>query len=439
MTALVSGYIFKWLVFMDFTDYVDTMQKQNIYWVVASFEDSFRDGKWDDKVTFEAVHWATMLGFDIQVLDAPGSVIMDSGRVYDMLPHSMRHRMMDTLEHNKATGQYLSYPLTAGGVTFGMIKIRPAQGYVAIKEELFKKHGAYFMLVSLSVAGGGSVLLAFLFTRLLINPLKRLKYASDKIAKGALNVRCDIESKDEVGALAASFNQMAAALEREDSLRKHMMANITHELRTPLTIMKANVEAVIDDIVNSPAEALGNVNQGIDRLTGLVKGIEDMVKAEENVLKKCNCEAVELSGLIQSVSAPFMQTAAQKGIALSVDVPDTLNITTDREKLSTILINLISNAVKFTTSGGIIISGAQIGDGYSVSVEDSGIGIMQEEQELIFSRFYKKGTASGMGIGLSIVKELTGMLNGTITVESKTGKGSVFTVSFPAASQRHNS
>ncbi|KWT91046.1 sensor histidine kinase [Candidatus Magnetominusculus xianensis] len=430
ITALVSGYIFKWLMSRDFNDYVGTMQNQHIYWVVASLEESHKDGEWDNSVMFEAVHWATMLGFDIQVLDASGGIIMDSGQVYDMLPHAMRHRMMDMLEHNKATGQYLLYPLTIGGVQFGTVKIRPAQGYVAIKEELFKKHGAYFMLVSLGVAGGGSVLLAFLFTRLLINPVKRLREASDKIAKGDLKVRCAAGSNDEVGALAASFNQMAAALEREDLLRKHVMTNITHELRTPLTIMKANVEAVIDGVINTPAEALRNINQGIDRLTGLVKGIEDMVKAEENVLRKCHYEAIVLSGFISSLAEPFLQAAAQKGLSIIVDISDSLRVTTDREKLETILINLISNAVKFTMSGGVAITGAQEDDGFSISIKDSGLGITAEEQALIFGRFYKKGAASGMGIGLSIVKELVSVLNGTITVESEVGKGSIFTVRF---------
>ncbi|MBF0556025.1 MAG: HAMP domain-containing histidine kinase [Nitrospirae bacterium] len=439
ITALVSGYIFKWLMFADFTDYVGTMQKQNIYWVVASLEESYKDGSWDDKVMFEAVHWATMLGFDVQVLDTAGGVIMDSGRVYEMLPHAMKHRMMDMLEHNKATGQYLLYPLTADGVQFGTVKIRPAQGYVAIKEELFKKHGAYFMAVSLAVAGGGSVLLAFLFTRLLINPIRRLKDASDKIAQGDLHARCEIGSNDEIGALASSFNQMAAALEREDLLRKHMMANITHELRTPLTIMKANVEAVIDGVAGSPAEALINVNQGIDRLTGLVKGIEDLVKAEEDVMKNLNYEVVDMCELVSSLTAQFIAPAAQKGLFITIEIADTLDVTTDREKLSTILINLISNAVKFTTAGGVIVSGVQDSEGYTISVHDTGCGIAAVEQELIFGRLYKKGAASGMGIGLSIVKELTAALNGTITVESERAKGSTFTVRFPAASGHRGS
>lgn len=425
-------------MYKDFTDYAGTMQNQNIYWVVASLEESFKDGRLDDNVMFEAVHWATMLGFDIQVLDPKGGVIMDSARVYEMLPHAMKHRMMGMLEHDNATGQYVLLPLTAEGVHFGTVKIRPAQVYASIKEELFKKHGTYFMLVSLAVAGGGSVLLAFLFTRLLINPIKRLKDASDKIAKGDLHVRCVAGSNDEVGVLASSFNQMAAALEREDLLRKHMMTNITHELRTPLTIMKANVEAIIDGVVGSPAEALKNVNQGIDRLTVLVKGIEDLVKAEEDVLKKLNYEAVELNEFISSLTEQFILPAAIRGINITVDVPGAMAVMTDREKLSTILINLISNAVKFTSSGGVVISGTQDGDGFSIIVKDTGCGIAVADHELIFGRLYKKGAASGMGIGLSIVRELVSALNGTITVNSEMARGSVFTVRFPAASGHGN-
>ncbi|MBF0457001.1 MAG: HAMP domain-containing histidine kinase [Nitrospirae bacterium] len=434
ITALISGYIFKWLMYKDFTDYAGTMQNRNIYWVVASLEESYKDGRLDDNVMFEAVHWATMLGFDIQVLDPKGGVIMDSERVYEMLPHAMKHRMMDMLEHDNATGQYVLMPLNAEGVKFGTVKIRPAQVYASIKEELFKKHGTYFMLVSLAVAGGGSVLLAFLFTRLLINPIKRLKDASDKIAKGDLNVRCVVGSNDEVGALASSFNQMASALEREDLLRKHMMANITHELRTPLTIMKANVEAVIDGVVASPADALKNVNQGIDRLTGLVRRIEDMVKADEDLLRQCKYEAIDLREFISSLTEPFILPTAQKGVIIDIDVAGSMVVMTDREKLSTILINLISNAVKFTSSGEIEISGTQDGDGFSISVKDTGCGIAAADHELIFGRLYKKGAASGMGIGLSIAKELVSALNGTITVKSEMTRGSVFTVRFPAAS-----
>lgn len=441
-TAMISNFIFKWFIVKDFDEYNLAAEELTIHWILTSLEESYGNDGWDDKMLFESIHWGLMSGFDVELLDKEGLKVMDSKAILQSLKPIMKKRMKAILNFDNPTGDYKEYVIkekNSEDSKIGTLRIRALAKYglPAVKEEILKKRAKYFMLISFFIAGGGSILLAFLFAAYLTNPLKRFKEASIKIAKGDFNVTVPIKSSDEIGSLAKSFNYMAEALRREDRLRKHLMTNITHELRTPLTVMKANLEAVMDGVISDPREGQKNLEEEVNKLIGLVKSIEDVTKAEEGFFRRSEYEKVNLREFLEGLLSQFDQMAINKGIDLSMSRKVNLSLLIDREKLTTVFNNLITNAIKYTEKGNISVEYGVIDHSmFYITVNDTGIGLSEEDQDLIFGRFYKGRTSKGMGVGLSIVKELVDIMKGEIAVKSEQGKCSQFQIKLPL--KKHN-
>jgi len=285
--------------------------------------------------------------------------------------------------------------------------------------------------MSFLIAGGGAVFLSFIFLLYLTKPIMRLRAAAEEIASGNFDVRVDINSRDEIGELADSFNYMSEALKKEDEIRRHLTSNIAHELRTPLTIMNATLEGIIDEVMACTKDQAKDIKEEVERLIRLVEGIEDMTRAEASFLSPSVPERINLSDELQKQVAVFRHASDEKGISIEFRNTGDIFIMTDQGKLDTIIRNLLANAIKFTDRGKVILEYGMSDDRYFVSVQDSGSGLGDEEKGKIFNRFYKGAASNGTGLGLAIVHELVGAMKGKVQVESSPGAGSTFTVSFP--------
>jgi signal transduction histidine kinase len=306
---------------------------------------------------------------------------------------------------------------------------------LAEKEAIFKDRVRHFLYIYLLIAGAGTILIGLLLIQYLSKPVMSLKKASEKIADGDFSVRIDSESSDEVGDLARTFNKMAASLQKEEELRKHLMSNVAHELRTPLTIMKTHVEAMADGIVIDARKGLENIEVEIERLIALVKGIEDITAAEASFFVKGEAAQIDLkefiSGLVEDLAPSFQS----RGLYVKIANDTNLIVTIDVEKLERVLINILSNALKFTDNGGVSIDYGITGSRFFIEVRDTGSGIPESDLPLIFNRFYRseQSGVEGLGLGLAIAKELVDVMGGEITVKSIVGAGSRFRVSMPFA------
>jgi len=257
---------------------------------------------------------------------------------------------------------------------------------------------------------------------------------AEKIANGDFSVNEPVthrKKKDELDKLTETFNYMAEALRREDELRKHLTSNIAHELRTPLTIIKGNLEAIEDGIISDPKVVIDSIRTEIDRLVSLIEGIEDLTRAEASFFKRGDQEDVDLREFIKSVSESMLSMLNEKGLYLKTNGPQ-LIVKADPEKLHIILKNLITNAFKFTETGGITIHWGipdnEDLEGYFITVSDSGKGIEEKEQSKIFDRFYKGQDSEGKGLGLAIVKEIVNAMGGEIDVKNGHEQGVSITV-----------
>ena len=433
LTALLSNFVFEWLIMRDFENYASGVKEDQLYWITASAESSYEEGGWKRDILSETVHWAMMMGLDVKILDISGKEIISSRHMMGSLPDVMKKRMEGLFHIDKTQGVFEEYPLYSKGKRVGALYWRPfLKKEIAEKEAKFKKRTRYFLIMSLLIAGIGSLLIAVLFSQYLSRPIKDLKKATEKIAEGDFSVRTVSKSHDEVGNLAEVFNRMAESLQKEDQLRKKLMSNIAHELRTPLTIMRTHVEAMADGIVTDKEKGLKNINEEIGKLTKLVKGIEDVTTAEASFFKKFE-EKVNLKELLSGIVVDLQPLFDEKKLEVNIVNDKDIVVVTDVEKLERMIRNILSNALKFTEKGRVSIHYGTDKKMYFIEIKDTGRGIPQDDIPHIFNRFYKveKRDPHGLGLGLAITKELITVMNGEIEVSSKVNEGTSFTIFLP--------
>lgn len=290
---------------------------------------------------------------------------------------------------------------------------------------------------------------------------------ADRVAGGDLEGAEAPESPDEMGRLAAGFNDMvrnlrhhtriqqATLFELEEShralaeanrqlkemdrLKSEFLNTVSHELRTPLTSIKAFSEILLDTGADDPDslhEFLGIINQESDRLTRLINNLLDLSRIEAGRMQ-WDMMPVDLREIGESCAATARALADKGGVTLAVEIAEPLVVVGDRDKLIQVLTNLLSNAIKFTKAGGCVtLSGRRVGAHVEVVVRDSGIGIPKEHHERIFEKFAQVDTSStreikGSGLGLPIVRSILEAHGGRVWVESEPGSGSAFFVTMP--------
>ena len=433
LTALVSNLLYEYFITRDFEDYVSGTKEDKLYWVLASVEGSYTGGKWDNQSLHDAIHWAIMLGFDVKVQDAEGKELINSTMIAEMLSPAMKRRMKNLGDIGSSVSYFESYPLYSEGHEIGTLLARQIEKPVGIsrKETMFKKRGKSFLVMSFAIAGGGAVMLSVFFTLFLSRPLKKMKDAVEAMADRDFTVRMPVTSHDEIGGLAQSFNFMAEALEREEALRKHLTSNIAHELRTPLAIMKANVEAMLDGVIDDHEQGIKNVRTEVEKLILLVQGIEDITKAEASFFTKKDYVELSLADFLDTICRKMAPLAQAKNLQLRIAGRGDLHTRTDADKLERILQNILSNAIRNTSAGSVSIDYGDEGNMFYISVEDTGAGMEKEVLDHIFSRFYRGSGSDGLGLGLAIVKEQLQVMGGRIEVKSRLGEGSTFTLRLP--------
>ncbi|RJR52970.1 MAG: sensor histidine kinase [Desulfobacteraceae bacterium] len=440
LIALFSSIVFQRLMVKDFDLYVESVKEDQLRWVLASVESSYGNGRWDIESLTESLHWAMMLGLDASVLDNAGQEIYTSRKAIDSLPAHMADHMEHLFHLGVQGGPFQKAPLILEKRKIGTLLFRPfPKKEIKEKETAFKEKTAYFLYISLGIAGGGALFAAILLIRFLSRPLLRVKEAANRIARGDFDVRIDLpdgkrEKGDEIVSVARTFNFMAESLQKEESLRRRLLSNISHELRTPLTIMKAHIEALEDGILEEPEAALQTIKAESEKLIELIRGIEDLTLAESEFMKPGQFTSVDLKEFFERLMREMLPLVREKGLRMEMGDNTDLTIDTDVNKLEKIVRNLLSNAVKFSGEGSVILISYRIEkEVLLIEIKDDGPGIPESDLPHVFDRFYRveRPGPAGLGLGLAIVKEGVSALGGRIDVESKPGEGTLFRVHLP--------
>jgi len=430
VVALSSALIMRELMVQDFRGYLEGQVEDRAYWITASLESTYEKyGVWANPEIIENTIWALMLGFDMRLHDAEGNSVIDTEGAANTLSPFVRKRIeaISELRVRDTQDKYQPYALFYAGKEIGRVELK----FLRSKKEMtFITRSNRLLFLTLLALGGFAVLLSVIFARRLTRPIHGLTEGVTAIAEGNLRSRVVMSGEDEISRLSAAFNRMAQTLEIQESLKKKLTSHIAHELRTPLSAIRGELEGMIDGFIPMDKDHLQSLYSEIGRLRSILEGIEELSQAEASSLT-LNKQIFELRPFLNNIVERFSRIFQDKGVAIQLQCDDRLRVCADPDKLSQIVINLVSNSLKATDKGGSVCIDATANESeVIIEVIDNGCGITQKDLPFIFERFYK-ASEGGLGLGLAIVKELVEAHAGKIEVRSEYGKGTTFTLSLP--------
>lgn len=389
-----------------------------------------------------------------------GELYVESKDVTDRCRHIINSQKSIIITRDMQTSIYGQNTSTVYGIIKDSSGI--ANGLVVI--ELFQREVAAFQQSITIIAAAASamtfiitIFITFFLSEYIISPIRRLSQGAVEVSGGNLDTVVKINRKDEFGLLADNFNAMVSCLKnayidlksaneelkKTDQMKDEFLANTSHELKTPLTGIIGIAESLMDGAVGPVNSLQWNNLQMIvlsgRRLSHLVNDILDFSKMKNNTvtLGRRPVDVRQITEIIITLLIPLVGSKSIK--LINMISHDTPYVYADENRLQQIMYNLMGNAVKFTESGKVTVSAAVKQSTVIISVEDTGIGIPENNFEKIF-RHFEQGDSSdarlygGTGLGLAITKKLVELHGGKITVKSKVGSGSIFSFELPAAS-----
>ncbi|NRT72236.1 signal transduction histidine kinase [Clostridium beijerinckii] len=412
---------------------MEKIQSQRNTRLVEYFQQVYKsDGGWNSTSGEEMMHEAYMSNYCLSLLDDNKKV------VWEMNHEDIQNKNHMKVNGKEETGVYTSniFDIDVNGKTVGYIIVGQYSPVLLSQEDIsFKgqinRSIVFSGVLTLMIVTAISLILSKQFSE----PIKAVSKTSVSLSKGNYNSRSNVKSSiEEIRNLTESINSLGEKLNSQDLLRKRLVSDISHEIRTPLNVLQNNLEAMIDGIIPITTDKLNSLNDEVIRFGKLLNNLNSLkqVESDEIVLK---LGLVNISELLSSVIEDFSIAAAEKDIKLFVNKSEDRDFVVigDYDKLKQVFINLISNGIKFNRSGGTVwINVDSDADSVIIEIKDNGIGIKKEDLPYVFERMYRgdksRHKIEGSGIGLTLVNKILTLHSGTIDVESRENKGTVFTV-----------
>jgi histidine kinase len=278
-----------------------------------------------------------------------------------------------------------------------------------------------------------------------VRPLQQMMLAADRIADGHYEERLPegekpLNDRDELEQLAVRFNRMTSQLEQVEGTRQKFIGDLAHELRTPLTVIKGSLEGLMDGVLAHDANTYERIYRQVDRLDRLVNELQELNRLEEGILE-LNLMPLDVNQLLANLIQTMQVNFSTKAVDLTLQVPEPpLIVMADADRYEQVMINLLSNALRSTPSGGeVVVYADKMGDFAHFSVADTGVGIASEHLDKVFARFYRvddsrSRQSGGSGIGLTVARKLVEAMGGRIWAESSgIDQGAVFQFTLPLA------
>lgn len=317
-----------------------------------------------------------------------------------------------------------------------IVSIRPLRRDLMQAFQRAWNRGAYWsVIVGTSTAG----ILSYLVSRRIVQPLIQMEDITKDFAAGDLQKRMSPQEIPELDQLANSFNRMAAELQNVEQRRRDLVTDLTHELRTPLTIVEGYLEGLSDGTLEPSSELYQLLSRETLRMRRLVNDLQELSKIEAGYLP-IDTQPTTLYPILKSVVQRFSdQVLDDQPLTLTLEAsPELPPVAADAIRIEQVLVNLVGNALRYTSQGSITVKAWQSGDRVWTAVSDTGIGIAPEDLPHIFERFWRSDrsrerNSGGTGIGLAISQRLVELHQGTMEVDSEVGQGSTFRFSLPLA------
>lgn len=364
----------------------------------------------------------------IQIISADGSVVYNSGVHANFISPSLPEN-----ERNTA-----SAPIVVNDEQVGMVFVRVfgSETLLTQADQDFRNKSYQAMIFASLFSVLVAILAGFILARLLSRPINSITNAARALKEGNYSARTHMAGEDEIARLGKTFDQMADSVEANRDMERRLVTDVAHELRTPLMAIQSTVEAMIDGVFAADEERLETLNSEVRRLSRLVDALLKLSRLE-NRANPVEFSKVDLVEMVDTVVATHQTYVEESGLEFTYHHDPHVYVYGNADMLRQATANLISNAVRYTPEGGSVRVSVTQGELMgTIVVQDTGIGFTDEEAKNVFSRFWRADAgrtreSGGLGIGLSVVKEIADRHGGWVRAEGKPNEGARFTIYIP--------
>lgn len=414
----------------ELNDLVRRQQEATLHDTAAALADAYREAgtlRAADLRPAQAV--AVAAGALLQLRDARGALVEQPG-----VPPGLWEA---TARKNFRSGTVRRTAIVVAGERVGTVALRfPRDGLPPperrLRSSLLRTAGLGAM-----IATAAAILVGTLVSGRLLRPVRRLATVVERIRQGDRSARAAVDAPGELGALAEAVDAMAADLERQDELRRHLIADVSHELRTPITVLTAELERLVDGAVEPQSERLASLHEEALRLARSVEDVEALAESGAPTVA-IELRPVRLDEVVAKVALALRPQFESARLRVDLRLQPLL-VTGDDDRLAQVVRNLLVNALKFTRRGGRVAVSLDLrGRDAVLVVEDTGVGIRPDELPHVFERFWRGRAGDGIagsGVGLAVVEQLVRAHGGRVTATSDGERGSRFSVSLPGAQE----
>lgn len=437
LTVAISKFYFD----KKFGDYIMIKNQNTVQNILMELSEQYSDNEWNykniEKITYNSLDKGIIVALydkeDKEIMNIEKNSKDKCNRVMNFIKSSMEGK------YGSTTSQFepVYYPLIKSGEKIGEVRVKFYGPIFYMQNEL-----VFLDIVNKIILGIGvllilaSTIMGFIISRSITRPINKLMTKAKYISKGEYDKKIEINTDIlEINDLINSINNLSQSIKEQENIRKRLTGDISHELKTPLTNIQSHLEAMIDGIWEPTEERLISVKEEAERLSSLVSDMQKLNKYDEASIK-LKKDNVNISDIICFVIFQFSNLAKSKNIKIEYEKKN-INLYCDKDKITQALVNILSNAIRYSNEGSTIFIEEKLKDNkVIISIEDQGIGISEEDLKYVFERFYRADKSrtratGGTGIGLTIVKSIVSSHGGEVKLESKLGEGSKFTIILP--------
>jgi signal transduction histidine kinase len=442
LSLLLVGIFINFSIGESFDDFINLQREENISELAAVLGENFKDNDFES-VQNLVDNFSRTNRIPIWIQDNQGEFIYFAAQ-NNQMSQMMRRMGMDGNNHmnirqlpEQIPGQTKSEEVYVDGqqvLTLYWKQINPENQLDSDLYNYFKTNIYRAIILSALVVIFLIIILSFILSKKITEPLIKVKNAALEVAQG--NYQQNIESRgdDELAQLVNAFNLMSKKLLKLEKIRKESTSDLAHELRTPLTTIKGYLEAIEDGKIEVNQESIAEMQEETQRMTTLIEKLNEFADAQNKVFN-LKIEKLNLTPIIEKIIKQQQGALSEKNINLDLKLEKEHFIKGDQSSLFQIFNNIIENAIKYNKKDGKIeIKAVENRNSLVLYIQDSGVGISQDDLPFVFERFYRADKSrnsknQGTGIGLAVVKELMEAHQGKIEVESN-GSGTIFKLIF---------
>lgn len=427
LTVVISKFYFD----KKFGDYIMIKNQNTVQNILMELSEQYSDNEWNykniEKITYNSLDKGIIVALydkeDKEIMNIEKNSKDKCNRIMNFIKSSMEGK------YGSTTSQFepVYYPLIKSGEKIGEVRVKFYGPIFYMQNEL-----VFLDIVNKIILGIGvllilaSTIMGFIISRSITRPINKLMTKAKYISKGEYDKKIEINTDIlEINDLINSINNLSQSIKEQENIRKRLTGDISHELKTPLTNIQSHLEAMIDGIWEPTEERLLSVKEEAERLSSLVSDMQKLNKYDESSIK-LKKDNVNISDIICFVIFQFSNLAKSKNIKIEYEKKN-INLYCDKDKITQALVNILSNAIRYSNEGSTIFIEEKLKDNkVIISIEDQGIGISEEDLKYVFERFYRADKSrtratGGTGIGLTIVKSIVSSHGGEVKLESKLG------------------